>query len=105
MVESFEPFGVTKPMIEDFCQCRIEAIRPAQVVRLKKVYVSLRDGMAVAADFFKTEPKEAPKIEEKKSLKDKLKTKAAEESAAPLPAADPATGEVKKEITDEDLLA
>lgn len=113
LVESFEPYGVTKAMIEDFCQCRIEAIRPAQVVRLRKVYSSLRDGMAVAADFFKSESeKEAPKVEEKKSLKDKLKAKVQAEAAAPIPAADPippqadpATGEVKKEITDEDLLA
>lgn len=108
LVESFEPYGVTKAMIEDFCQCRIEAIRPAQVVRLRKVYSSLRDGMAVASDFFKAEQKEAPKIEEKKSLKDRLKAKAAEEAAAPQPEpvkADPATGEVKREITDEDLLA
>ncbi len=110
MVESFEPYGVTKAMIEDFCQCRIDAIRPAQVVRLKKVYVSLRDGMAVASDFFKAEtPKaDAPQVEEKKSLKDKLKAKKEAEAVASepevQPAADPETGEVKKEIKDEDLL-
>ena len=33
-------------------QRRLDAIQPAQVVGLKKVYASLRDGMSVAADWF-----------------------------------------------------
>lgn len=110
LVETFETsFGVTKPQIEAFCQCRIDAIRPAQVVRLRKIFVSLRDGMAAPIDFFPPvdAPKaETPKIEAKKSLKEKLKErKEAEEKAAV--EVDQITGEVskKKEIKDEDLLA
>lgn len=52
MVVAFEPFGVTKGQIEKRIQRRIDAIQPAQVVSLKKIYTSLRDGMSVAADWF-----------------------------------------------------
>jgi len=52
MISAFEPFGVTKEQIEKRIQRRIDAIQPAQVVSLKKIYVSLRDGMSSAADWF-----------------------------------------------------
>lgn len=51
-------FGVTKEQIERRIQRRIEAIQPAQVVGLKRVYVSLRDEMSTVADWF--EPVEVP---------------------------------------------
>lgn len=49
---AFEQFSVTKEQIEKRIGCRLEAIRPAQVVQLKKVYASLRDGMSAAGDWF-----------------------------------------------------
>lgn len=52
MVAAFAAFGVTREQIEHRIQRRIDAIQPAQVVSLKKVYASLRDGMSVAADWF-----------------------------------------------------
>lgn len=52
MMEAFTSFGVTKDQIEKRIQRRIDAIQPAQVVSLKKIYVSLRDGMSSAADWF-----------------------------------------------------
>lgn len=52
LVAAFEPLGVSKEHIERRIQSRIEAIRPAQVVQLKKVYASLRDGMSSPADWF-----------------------------------------------------
>lgn len=52
MVAAFEPFGVTKEQIEKRIQRRLDAIQPAQVVSLKKIYASLRDGMSVPADWF-----------------------------------------------------
>ena len=52
MVVAFEPFGVTKDQIENRIQRRIEAIQPAQVVSLKKIYASLRDGMSAVEDWF-----------------------------------------------------
>lgn len=52
MVEAFEKFGVVKEQIEKNIQRRLDAIQPAQVVRLKKIYASLRDGMSSATDWF-----------------------------------------------------
>lgn len=58
MVEAFEKFGVVRDQIEKRIQRRLDAIQPAQVVSLKKIYASLRDGMSTAADWF--DPVEAP---------------------------------------------
>ena len=52
MVVAFEPFGVTREQIETRIQRRLDAIQPAQVVSLKKIYASLRDGMSASADWF-----------------------------------------------------
>ena len=54
----FGAFGVTREQIEHRIQRRLDAIQPAQIVAMKKVYASLRDGMSVAADWF--EPTEQP---------------------------------------------
>ena len=50
LVGAFEAFGVTREQIERRIQRRLDAIQPAQVVSLRKVYASLRDGMSGAAD-------------------------------------------------------
>ena len=92
LISAFEPFGVTKTQIEKFCQCRSDAIKPAQIVRLRKVYASLKDGMSSPEEWF--EPEEKPTAEkasgtEKKSLKDKLKERKAlaqSEEVQPTPA-------------------
>lgn len=52
MVGAFSEYGVTREQIEHRIQRRLDAIQPAQVIGLKKVYASLRDGMSVAADWF-----------------------------------------------------
>lgn len=87
LIDAFEPFEVSKAQIEKFCQCRAEAIRPAQVVRLRKIYTSLRDGMATVTDFFEPEEKAKPEaIETKPSLKEKLKARKTETAVAdPVP--------------------
>jgi hypothetical protein len=54
MVDYFGTFGVAKEQIEKRIQRRIDAIQPAQVVTLRKIYASLRDGMSVAADWFES---------------------------------------------------
>lgn len=56
MVAAFEAFNVTKEQIETRIQRRLDAIQPAQVVTLKKIYASLRDAMSVPADWFEVEP-------------------------------------------------
>lgn len=57
MLEAFAAFGVSKEQIEKRIQRRIDAIQPAQVVSLKRIYASLRDEMSVPGDWF--EPVEA----------------------------------------------
>ena len=52
LVEAFKSFKVTQTQIEKRNQCRLEATRPAQVVQLRKVYNSLRDGMSKPEDWF-----------------------------------------------------
>jgi len=75
LTEAFAAFGVTKAQIEKRIQSRIEAIRPAQVVQLKKVYASLRDGMSTVADWFEPDPGT-------QELTDKIVGAAAQEKSA-----------------------
>lgn len=52
LVQAFEQFGVTRQQIEARIQRNLESITPAQVVSLKKVYASLRDGMSTPSEWF-----------------------------------------------------
>lgn len=52
MIAAFSAYGVTKEQIEARIQRRLESIQPAQIVSLKKVYASLRDGMSSPEDWF-----------------------------------------------------
>jgi len=53
ILASFEKLGVTKAQIEEFIQRRIDAITPAQVMRLRNIHNSLRDGMSEPSEWFK----------------------------------------------------
>lgn len=82
LVQAFEKFGVTKDQIEARIQRRLETIRPAQVVQLKKVYASLRDGMSEIGDWFDVAVTAANNAtSEIVSGKKKASQKPAEESA------------------------
>ena len=52
LVEAFGRFGVTREQIEARTQRRLESITSAQVVQLRKIYASLKDGMSAPADWF-----------------------------------------------------
>jgi hypothetical protein len=56
LVDAFAEFEVTKEMIEKRIQRRIDAIQPAQVVNLRKIYASLRDDMSTPTEWFEFEP-------------------------------------------------
>lgn len=64
MLDAFAEFGITAPQIEARIQRRIDAIQPAQVVALEKIYNSLRDGMSEVGDWFTT----SPPLEEKPAV-------------------------------------
>jgi hypothetical protein len=54
MVEVFTPYGVTQEMIEARIQRKLDSITPAQIISLRKVYNSLKDGMSKPGDWFET---------------------------------------------------
>ncbi|OOF51422.1 hypothetical protein BKK54_03145 [Rodentibacter genomosp. 1] len=79
MLEKFSEFGVTQKMIETRCQCRFDSIRPAQIIQLRKVYTSLKDGMSIAADWFDMNTgSQAEKLNELVNTKEQSKSQATE---------------------------
>lgn len=55
LVQAFSDIGVTKSQIEKRLQRRVDSIQPAQVVSLRKIYSSLKDGMSTIQDWFDQE--------------------------------------------------
>lgn len=52
LLERFAEFGVTQAAIEKRIQRSMSAIKPANVISLKRIYTSLRDEMSTPADWF-----------------------------------------------------
>lgn len=67
VVEAFKKFGVTKEQIEKRIQRRMDAIQPAQVVMLRKIYTSLKDGMSSPEEWFEGASTEVPQQPRRKS--------------------------------------
>lgn len=99
MVEKFAEYNVTQPQIEKRIQRRIDAITPALMVQLGRIYNSLKDGMSQAADWFETTPaataeqpagQPQPAGTPAEEVKRKLRaTKASRESQQPEPQQEP----------------
>lgn len=77
LVESFASFGVSKAQIEKRIQRRIDAIQPAQVISLRNIWKSLRDGMSKADDWFEPVVDQQKEKKGAAGLKDRLKKKEA----------------------------
>lgn len=95
LLAAFEPYGVTREQIEKRIQRRLDAIQPAQVVALKKIYASLKDGMSTPAEWFEQDA--APATDEAKPAESgtaAVKAKLAGKGASKPPAMDPDTGEL-----------
>lgn len=76
LVEAFASVGVTKEQIEKKIQRRIDSIQPAQIVNLRKIFVSLRDGMSTINEWFEVKeqaPEPAVTAIEHASKNDELK--------------------------------
>jgi hypothetical protein len=75
IVGAFEQFGVTKEQIEKRIQRRLDAIQPAQVVSLKKIYASLRDGMSQPSEWFEAveQPADEKAASKTESVKETLR--------------------------------
>jgi len=52
IIEAFAHYKVTKDQIEKKIQRRMDAITAAQVITLRKIIASLKDGMSTASDWF-----------------------------------------------------
>lgn len=52
MLEGFEQFGITKEHVETRIQRRIDSITAGNMVTLRRIYVSIRDGMSSAGEWF-----------------------------------------------------
>lgn len=52
LIEAFSAFKVTQEQIEKRIQRRLDTILPAQVLSLRKIYNSLKDGMSKPGDWF-----------------------------------------------------
>jgi len=89
IVTAFEAFGVTKEQIEKRIQRRLDAIQPAQVVSLKKIYASLRDGMSQASEWFETED---TGVQQPKAKSEKKADPKPEPQAKPAKEAEPENG-------------
>lgn len=98
IIAAFAEFTVTREQIEKRIQRRLDAIQPAQVVSLKKIYASLRDGMSVPADWFEgTEQTAGEATQQAATLAERVKAAAGKtKGSAPAkePARDPDTGEL-----------
>lgn len=107
MVEAFAAFGVTKEHIEKRIQRRLDAIQPAQVVSLKRIYASLRDDMSTARDWF--EMGDAPPAAEATGSLDAVRKAAAAKkppTKSATPAFDPAEVIARMQAcTDRETLA
>ena len=92
LVDAFAAFKVTQLQIEKKIQRHLDAITPAQIVALRKIYNSLKDGMSGPADWFEVIEPEAgtdPPLKGGESLKEKMKerkgkTETVDESEIPI---------------------
>jgi hypothetical protein len=74
LIEAFAAFKVTKDQIEKRIQRRLDTITPAQLIQLRKIYNSMRDGMSAAADWFEAAAgTEDPKPDKVADLKEKIR--------------------------------
>lgn len=60
MVSLFEGYGVSREMIEVRIQRKLESITSAQVISLRKIYNSLKDGMSKPQDWFDVAAQKSP---------------------------------------------
>lgn len=63
LTDAFSKLGVSTDAIVKRLGNRLDAIRPAQILQLRKIYTSIKDGMSAPSDWFEA-AKEKPAINE-----------------------------------------
>lgn len=83
MVEFFASYGVSKEAIEKRIQRNIESITAAQLVSLRKIVNSIKDGMSKPEDWFEFDvaaKSEAPSAQDKPKTLEELKQQQTQEN-------------------------
>lgn len=75
LLKAFASMGVTKEQIEKRIQRRIDTITAAQMVGLRKIFNSLKDGMSQPADWFEVEAQGETKKTGSEAAKEALRQK------------------------------
>jgi hypothetical protein len=88
ILQAFAGYGVNKAQIEAKIQRRIDAITPAQVITLRKIIASLKDGMSEAKDWFEVVA-DAPEALNPDKAKATTKPKKSAPEPEPQPAPEP----------------
>lgn len=83
MVTAFEEFGVTKELIETRLGKHAEAINAAQMLQLRKIFQSLKDGMSKPSDWFEVAQVDTDPEVKKSSIDVKSKGKKTETKSDP----------------------
>jgi len=78
LVSAFSAMGVTKTQIETRIQRRLDAIQPAQIVSLRKIYASIKDGMSDTESWFPADDGQQSAKKGAQGLKDLVMEKPAE---------------------------
>ena len=94
LISAFATHGVTSEMLTKRLGNRLDAIRPAQMIQLRKIFTSLRDGMSAPSDWFEIQP--APVAD--------LNAKLAEAVKPSTETIDTETGEIGPAMTLEQIV-
>ena len=73
LCQAFAAFGVSQAMLEKFIQRHLDSITASQVVRLRGIYQSIKDGMSKPKDWFGEEEKPEDKGAKKESAEETFK--------------------------------
>lgn len=52
IIDTFAKIGVTRALLEKRCQRSLDSIKPSQVISLRKIIMSIKDGMSKPGDWF-----------------------------------------------------
>lgn len=103
LIDAFAAFGVTREQIEKRIQRRLDAITPAQVVGMRKIYNSLKDGMSAPADWFEVGESQADNANKTGSSAAKEALKKSKAEKLPVSSNEPHASDNQSETQSRDL--
>jgi len=100
MIEKFAPMGVTKEMIEARIGRNLEAISAGLLMRLGRIYNSIRDGMSTSRDWFEqTAPQSVESVKGTAALREAASRAETEEKPTEKPATQASEPEAERPAT------